>query len=276
MTYETEILTAFEDGLNAFVLKLQRMRVEPVLRRSIQRSLQQDDPLCFAKGKKNRVRYSKLSEVQQRQVEDEIVEGVVDAAVANWHKQRREHIEQVAAQMKVENETKHDPYIAAALGELLDARAEEKIRLLDSVRTYIGPLNRDLNDARIEAYKADMKRGEWWFTPDPIVVTNEGNIINGQHRLIAAEEALPWDGVKPPQFVVVYGVEPRAALLMDEARRTANDRRDIAMRFAAQDGPHADDTSDGVVQTQPNRHNSAWRSRSEAYSVARAENEEVA
>jgi len=36
----------------------------------------------------------------------------------------------------------------------------------------------------------------------------------------------------PPQFVVVWGVDKRAAILMDEARRTTTDRRDIAMRFA--------------------------------------------
>jgi hypothetical protein len=34
-------------------------------------------------------------------------------------------------------------------------------------------------------------------------------------------------------LVVVTGVERRAALLMDEARRTTNDRRKIGMKFAA-------------------------------------------
>jgi hypothetical protein len=100
----------------------------------------------------------------------------------------------------------------------------------------IGPLNRTIIPARVNEYRNAMWRGEWWFTPDPIVVTDEGHIINGQHRLLASVEALPDDAgeVKPPpQFVVVWGVDKRAAILMDEARRTATDRRDIALRFAS-------------------------------------------
>ncbi len=98
-------------------------------------------------------------------------------------------------------------------------------------RHYIGALNREVNDARVREYEAAMKRGEWWFTPDPIVVTDTGDIINGQHRILAAEDLFDSPD-KAPQFVVVWGVDKRAALLMDEARRTATDRRDIALRYA--------------------------------------------
>jgi hypothetical protein len=100
---------------------------------------------------------------------------------------------------------------------------------------YIGPLNREVNMSRVDDYRVAMMRGEWWFTPDPVVVTNEGDIINGQHRLLAAwkfaADKEPEHVV--PQFVVVWGVDKRAALLIDEARRTGTDRRDIALRFAA-------------------------------------------
>jgi hypothetical protein len=101
----------------------------------------------------------------------------------------------------------------------------------------IGPLNRTIVPSRVNEYRNAMWRGEWWFTPDPIVVTNEGDIINGQHRLLAAVEALPTkddkDPKTPPQFVVVWNVDKRAAILMDEARRSSTDRRDIALRYAA-------------------------------------------
>jgi len=100
----------------------------------------------------------------------------------------------------------------------------------------IGALNRDVVPSRVREYHGAMLRGDWWFTPDPIVVTDEGDIINGQHRLLAALEALPEkDDTDPrpaPQFVVVWGVDKRAAILMDESRRSTTDRRDIAMRFA--------------------------------------------
>jgi hypothetical protein len=106
----------------------------------------------------------------------------------------------------------------------------------------IGPLNRNINPNRADAYRDAMQRGEWLFTPDPIVVTDTGDIINGQHRLIAAFEFLPDEGKKPdknpvapPQFVVVWGVSKQAAVLMDEPRRSAVDRRNIAMRVSATD-----------------------------------------
>ena len=102
------------------------------------------------------------------------------------------------------------------------------------IGSFLGPLNRTVIPARIHTYLYDMTYGEWWFTPDPIVVTDEGAIINGQHRLLAAERALSegLDDAKAPRFVVVWGVDKRAAILMDEARRTASDRHDIALRFA--------------------------------------------
>jgi hypothetical protein len=127
---------------------------------------------------------------------------------------------------------------------------------LGELAKVIGPLNRNINANRVNAYQRAMVRGEWVFTPDPIVVTDAGDIINGQHRLIAAWEFLPEpdDSVAatarvalfgkdktpppprtPPQFVVVWGVSKQAAVLMDEPRRSPVDRRDIAMRVAATD-----------------------------------------
>jgi hypothetical protein len=133
-----------------------------------------------------------------------------------------------------------------------------------AVARFIGPLNRTVVPGRVEAYKWDMWGGCWWFTPDPVVITDEGHIINGQHRLMAAEELVLEDNKEKaeaeatiadkkadpadqaearaklnkigartyPQFVVVWGVDKRAAILMDEARRTSTDRRDIAIRYA--------------------------------------------
>jgi hypothetical protein len=107
----------------------------------------------------------------------------------------------------------------------------------DGVAGHIGSLNRTVNPNRVNEYRNAMWRGEWWFTPDPIVVTDESFIINGQHRLLAAEEVA--NSVKEdepekhaPTFVIVWNVDKRAAILMDEARRTETDRRDIALRFA--------------------------------------------
>jgi len=124
-------------------------------------------------------------------------------------------------------------------GEIKTAMREEQANLMRamfaSVRSYLGGLNRDINAGRVTTYGTDMEKGKWWFTPDPIVVTDTGEIINGQHRLLAVERALAEGQMKDdaaPSFVVVWNVDKKAAILMDEARRTATDRRDIAVRFA--------------------------------------------
>jgi hypothetical protein len=121
--------------------------------------------------------------------------------------------------------------------ELAEMNADRLANAFNSIRFYLGTLNRDVNDARVAAYRAEMDNGAWWFTPDPVVVADTGDILNGQHRLLAVEAALTNDSLKTaPQFVVVWGVDKRAALLMDEARRTATDRRDIALRYARANG----------------------------------------
>jgi hypothetical protein len=169
------------------------------------------------------------------------------------------------------------PYKSAPIGPLTSNSL---------IAPHLGPLNRTIVPSRVTEYQWAMWRGDWWFTPDPIVVTDEGHIINGQHRLMAAEEVIEADrkdaevmeaalrrseptkpeaaedllstlalSLRPkrtkdearaelekirarqyPQFVVVWGVDKRAAILMDEARRSSTDRRDIAIRYAQSNG----------------------------------------
>ena len=77
-----------------------------------------------------------------------------------------------------------------------------------------------------------MCAGLWHFSPDPIVVTEEGYIVNGQHRLLAASK-ITWDkGDVIPEFLVVWGVDKKAALLMDESARNSKHRRHIALGYA--------------------------------------------
>lgn len=45
--------------------------------------------------------------------------------------------------------------------------------------------NRPLNKGRVEAYAAAMSRGEWQFNGDPIRFSEQGILIDGQHRLSA-------------------------------------------------------------------------------------------
>ena len=79
----------------------------------------------------------------------------------------------------------------------------------------------------------EMQNGRWWmFSPDPIVVTEKGQILNGQHRLLAASHVDWSEHEAPPVFLVVWGVDKRVAVMMDEAKRSTRDRRRIAFGLA--------------------------------------------
>ena len=95
-------------------------------------------------------------------------------------------------------------------------------------------LNRELNLTRAEMYADEMEAGRWQFSPDPLVVTEGGMIVNGQHRLAAAVLVKDWSAYAGdvPQLLVVWGVSDETALLMDEAQRSTKDRRHIALSYA--------------------------------------------
>lgn len=63
------------------------------------------------------------------------------------------------------------------------------------------PRNRNLSDIRATRYAADMARGHWAVNGEAIIFDEDGNLINGQHRMAGVVKA----GV-PVQFLVVRGV----------------------------------------------------------------------
>jgi hypothetical protein len=186
---------------------------------------------------------SELEEALGRPLKPREYERLVTAGVEQWEKRQAESVEAQRKEgraKKLEAATSGDNEAALQAiiqAPLVDLYADKLAATFASVRCYLGKLNRDVNDSRVAEYQTAMEDGRWWFTPDPIVVTTEGAIINGQHRLLAVERVLNGKPIPeafvPPQFVVVWNVDKKAALLMDEARRTATDRRDIALRFAS-------------------------------------------
>jgi hypothetical protein len=94
-------------------------------------------------------------------------------------------------------------------------------------------LNRDIRPQRVDAYADEMRAGRWRsLLSDPIAITEEGHVINGQHRLAAASK-VDWSEVEnDPEFLVIWGVDPLEATLADGSRRTDRDERTIATRVA--------------------------------------------
>ena len=182
----------------------------------------------------------KLKELRESaSVQQELYARYIDDSLVAWEEKQQTTVAE--ARKPVKGDEPDSPAkalltVAGFAAGLADLRADALAATFDSIRFYLGDLNRDVNESRVATYRAAMEKGDWWFTPDPIVVTDAGDIINGQHRLLAVEG----QEIDPaPQFVVVWGVDKRAAILMDEARRTATDRRNIAIRYANSSGGEA-------------------------------------
>lgn len=83
-----------------------------------------------------------------------------------------------------------------------------------------GDPNRPVKKHNVERYAKDMRNGWWRQTGESIVFDNQGQLVQGQHRLhavIRADVAI--------EFVVVCGVESIAQDVMDTgARRSLGDQ----------------------------------------------------
>jgi hypothetical protein len=93
--------------------------------------------------------------------------------------------------------------------------------------------NRNMRPERVEEYSAKMEAGQWRdLLSDPITLTDDGEVINGQHR-IAAAARLDWTKIdNDPLFLVIWGVDASEALFADGSRRTPKDMQTIAERQA--------------------------------------------
>lgn len=95
-------------------------------------------------------------------------------------------------------------------------------------------VNREIKPRRVEEYIEAMKQGLWRdLLSDPIAITDDGHVVNGQHRLAAISD-VDWSKVKnDPLFLVVWGVSPEEAVLADMTKRTANDQTTITTKLLA-------------------------------------------
>lgn len=79
--------------------------------------------------------------------------------------------------------------------------------------------NRPVRPSVVTRYAADMKNGDWHVGTGAVVIDREGNLLDGQHRLLACVEA-----GKPFSTVVIEGVEPETKVAIDQGiKRTMGD-----------------------------------------------------
>lgn len=98
-----------------------------------------------------------------------------------------------------------------------------------------GKYNRPINAQRVNEYSQAIMRGQWRDNiTDPICITPDGEVINGQHRLAAISglsfDDNPDDGAE--RVLVLFGVDPAQIVFADTSKRTARDLTAIAAKQA--------------------------------------------
>lgn len=98
----------------------------------------------------------------------------------------------------------------------------EMVRVSPGLAQYIlgcNDGNRSLRTTKIKQYVADMRNGRWEVNGEPIIISETGELNDGQHRLTALIEA----GMVLP-FLFVFGVSRESRTTVDQgAARSAGD-----------------------------------------------------
>lgn len=79
--------------------------------------------------------------------------------------------------------------------------------------------NRSVDHARVDQYAADIRRGEWMVNGEAIKISADGQVLDGQHRLLAVLEA----GMSI-DTLLISGLPPASQETMDQGKaRTFSD-----------------------------------------------------
>lgn len=89
---------------------------------------------------------------------------------------------------------------------------ERAIKLLEGAES-INTHNRPVSTAAVNKYASDMKGGHWGECPQPIVISEEGILLDGQTRLWAIVES-----GTTQKFPVVYGASMESQKFIDRGR----------------------------------------------------------
>jgi len=76
--------------------------------------------------------------------------------------------------------------------------------------------NRPVSKTVVIGYRRDMDAGEWAFTGDPIRFSVNGDLIDGQHRLMALAELGVFTSIP---MLVIDGLPEDSQLFMDQGRK---------------------------------------------------------
>lgn len=115
--------------------------------------------------------------------------------------------------------------------EVVTITPEEALIMLDN----FNGLNRPVNWDTVKFYEDQMRRNLWQINGEAVIISDEGELLNGQHRLFACVEAN-----KAFKTILVKGIPKEAFKTIDTGKkRTAGDVIAIAAKSAGEASWHA-------------------------------------
>jgi hypothetical protein len=89
-------------------------------------------------------------------------------------------------------------------------------------------INRPIGDQHVKRIASQIIDGKWMFNGDTIKISDDGEVVDGQHRLWACIESK-----KPIETVIVYGVPREAFATVDTLRKPRSGADILALNGAA-------------------------------------------
>lgn len=96
---------------------------------------------------------------------------------------------------------------------IIDGRVEEVTPAIAGKLLEKNSVNRPINRQQVKTYARAIAQGLWQLNGEPIIISSDGSLLNGQHRCLALIEA-----AIPIRTVVVRGVEKATFSSMDSGR----------------------------------------------------------
>ena len=125
----------------------------------------------------------------------------------------------------------------------------------------INSCNRSIRKRNLETLKTRWTDGEFQFTGEPIQISQEGNLLNGQHRLRATKET----GV-PIDVLVIFGMPQDVFAILDQgARRNWADVLSATGHQNAKKLAAAIAQMEAYSRNQFGRNNTAYRNANERH-----------
>jgi hypothetical protein len=120
-----------------------------------------------------------------------------------------------------------DGWFSRLLGRSQFAPISENMLITPEIAEYLlgrNEDNRSIRNTKLEQLKADMKQARFKFNGESIIISKDGKLNDGQHRLTAIVQTR-----LPQRMIVVFGVERDTRFTIDVgAARSASDHMSLA------------------------------------------------